>query len=57
MDADLYKAGDQAFTIDHFNYYSWGNSGYLDIYTIGGQNMLIQLAGAPQLDIATDIIM
>lgn len=53
----IYIKQDQAFTIDHFNYYSWGNSGYLDIYTIGGQNMLIQLAGAPQLDIATDIIM
>jgi len=57
LDANLNKSGSQAFTVDHFNYYGWGNNGYLEIYTIGGSTMLIELTGAPQLDIATDIIM
>lgn len=57
LDANSLKAGDQAFTVDHFFYYSWGNNGYLDIYTIGGPTMTIELTGAPQLNVATDIIM
>ncbi|HNG36842.1 MAG TPA: hypothetical protein PK068_09765 [Nitrosomonas sp.] len=57
LDANLNKSGSQAFTVDHFNYYGWGNNGYLEVYTIGGSTMLIELAGAPQLNIATDIIM
>lgn len=53
IDADLYTSGMQSFQLSQLSY----QSGTLTADVIGGTDLVIKLAGAPSIDLSTDVVL